>query len=80
MNLNQKIDSKKWIIFLYSPLYSKHLNLGVFKQKKPSKHWVLKVSSGASRDRTDDPLLAKQVLSHLSYSPVQNTMYEVYYS
>jgi hypothetical protein len=25
---------------------------------------------GASRDRTDDPLLAKQVLSHLSYGPV----------
>ena len=24
---------------------------------------------GASRDRTDDPLLAKQVLSHLSYGP-----------
>ena len=25
---------------------------------------------GADRDRTDDPLLAKQVLSQLSYSPV----------
>ena len=25
---------------------------------------------GAYRDRTDDPLLAKQVLSQLSYSPV----------
>ena len=25
---------------------------------------------GASRDRTDDPLLAKQVLSQLSYSPL----------
>src|SRR4051794_32078177 len=25
---------------------------------------------GADRARTDDPLLAKQVLSHLSYSPV----------
>ena len=24
---------------------------------------------GADRDRTDDPLLAKQVLSQLSYSP-----------
>jgi hypothetical protein len=24
---------------------------------------------GASRDRTDDPLLAKQVLSQLSYGP-----------
>ena len=26
-------------------------------------------SSGAYRDRTDDPLLAKQVLSQLSYTP-----------
>ena len=26
-------------------------------------------SGGACRDRTDDPLLAKQVLSQLSYSP-----------
>ncbi len=24
---------------------------------------------GGERDRTDDPLLAKQVLSHLSYTP-----------
>ena len=27
------------------------------------------VFGGASRDRTDDPLLAKQVLSQLSYGP-----------
>jgi hypothetical protein len=27
-------------------------------------------SGGASRDRTDDPLLAKQVLSQLSYGPL----------
>ena len=27
-------------------------------------------AGGASRDRTGDPLLAKQVLSQLSYSPV----------
>ena len=26
---------------------------------------------GAERDRTADPLLAKQVLSQLSYSPIQ---------
>ena len=29
-----------------------------------------RASGGAGRDRTDDPLLAKQVLSQLSYSPV----------
>jgi hypothetical protein len=27
---------------------------------------------GAGRNRTDDPLLAKQVLSQLSYSPIFN--------
>ena len=27
---------------------------------------------GAGRDRTDDPLLAKQVLSQLSYRPYNN--------
>ena len=27
------------------------------------------LNGGASRDRTDDPLLAKQVLSQLSYGP-----------
>ena len=30
------------------------------------------VSGGAGRDRTDDPLLAKQVLSQLSYSPASD--------
>ena len=29
------------------------------------------VTSGADRDRTDDPRLAKPVLSQLSYSPVE---------
>jgi len=28
-------------------------------------------TGGADRDRTDDPLLAKQVLSQLSYSPIR---------
>ena len=31
--------------------------------------WILRAVGGADRDRTDDPLLAKQVLSQLSYSP-----------
>jgi hypothetical protein len=30
------------------------------------------VNGGADRDRTGDPLLAKQVLSQLSYSPVHD--------
>ena len=32
----------------------------------------LKISGGDERDRTDDPLLAKQVLSQLSYTPVSD--------
>jgi hypothetical protein len=31
---------------------------------------LLPDTGGASRDRTDDPLLAKQVLSQLSYGPM----------
>jgi hypothetical protein len=31
--------------------------------------WLAQGTGGADRDRTDDPLLAKQVLSQLSYSP-----------
>ena len=30
---------------------------------------MARATGGASRDRTDDPLLAKQVLSQLSYGP-----------
>jgi hypothetical protein len=30
---------------------------------------VIEGNGGADRDRTDDPLLAKQMLSQLSYSP-----------
>ena len=29
---------------------------------------------GARRDRTDDPLLAKQVLSQLSYGPINREL------
>ena len=32
---------------------------------------------GADRDRTDDPLLAKQVLSQLSYSPIRRWTWSV---
>ena len=32
---------------------------------------ISKTFGGGGRDRTDDPLLAKQVLSQLSYAPVR---------
>ena len=37
--------------------------------KFPRREPRLQTGGGADRDRTDDPLLAKQVLSQLSYSP-----------
>jgi hypothetical protein len=46
-----------------SGVRSNHLSYrpNVLKHRQPD--------GGASRDRTDDPLLAKQVLSQLSYGP-----------
>ena len=41
----------------------------VFKVQFPT----LKLDGGDNRDRTDDPLLAKQVLSQLSYTPMLYT-------
>ena len=35
---------------------------------------ILKDGGGDERDRTDDPLLAKQVLSQLSYTPIFSPM------
>ena len=35
-------------------------------------------TGGAERDRTVDPLLAKQVLSQLSYSPIVEITLEAY--
>jgi hypothetical protein len=38
---------------------------------------TLVVDGGAERDRTVDPLLAKQVLSQLSYSPYDRQLSDV---
>lgn len=43
-------------------------NFYFFQGYSSSRHQNL---GGAERDRTADPLLAKQVLSQLSYSPIQ---------
>jgi hypothetical protein len=43
---------------------------GVFRVE-PARRQPLDAFGGADRDRTDDPLLAKQVLSQLSYSPTR---------
>jgi hypothetical protein len=44
---------------MYAP-HATHISLCLYRKNKVG---------GASRDRTDDPLLAKQVLSQLSYGP-----------
>ena len=45
---------------------------GNFHRKLQTFNFFSKTSNGgAERDRTADPLLAKQVLSQLSYSPIQ---------
>ena len=42
--------------------------------------WARQLAAGGdNRDRTDDPLLAKQVLSQLSYTPVAITFLKVRY-
>jgi hypothetical protein len=44
--------------------YNREVNQIISSSSSP-----LDTFGGADRDRTDDPLLAKQVLSQLSYSP-----------
>jgi hypothetical protein len=41
------------------------------KQTSLVERYLFKKYGGAERDRTVDPLLAKQVLSQLSYSPLK---------
>ena len=43
------LGCRKLGISLYTPLYTNDENLGVFRQTKPSKYWVLEISIGASR-------------------------------
>jgi hypothetical protein len=64
-----------------SPLSGVRSNHLSYRPKKSIASWKVRTwkcgllrgirhGGGASRDRTDDPLLAKQVLSQLSYGPV----------
>ena len=53
---------------IISSAHLKHLSSLRFTLLYPLSSLPLPLS-GASRDRTDDPLLAKQMLSQLSYGP-----------
>ena len=46
------------------------LCLAAFRFSLPSLAYATFVAGGDKRDRTVDPLLAKQVLSQLSYTPI----------
>ena len=51
------------------PRLSKNTTRPQYLAAKSSRVRYTSKAGGASRDRTDDPLLAKQVLSQLSYGP-----------
>ena len=52
---------------------SERLRQKTFHLNSPQKNRLSRMSGGDKRDRTVDPLLAKQVLSQLSYAPVPLT-------
>src|SRR5690554_694994 len=54
-----------------TPLFAHCSTLSLPASKNPV------VSGGAGRDRTDDPRLAKPMLSQLSYSPTVSSTYSV---
>ena len=60
-------DAQRWIDWL-SALGCRH-SASKLSSLLPTAYRLLPEVGGADRDRTGDPLLAKQVLSQLSYSP-----------
>ena len=60
-------DSTLWIVKERQPIMDR-------TRKQSNDHLrVRQVNGGGERDRTDDPLLAKQVLSQLSYGPMRSS-------
>ena len=57
-------DSTLWIVKERQPILDRTGKRSA--NRLPVRHFI----GGGERDRTDDPLLAKQVLSQLSYTPV----------
>jgi hypothetical protein len=74
-NQNPAMPPKLQVTWLYFFHIVKEQTALVFKKPEPSKlliRLVLAFPGGGERDRTDDPLLAKQVLSQLSYTPKED--------
>ena len=63
MSLSRPEAARAFLLKIQSP-FAQRLNL------KQLRFPYSRVDGGAERDRTVDPLLAKQVLSQLSYSPL----------
>ena len=57
---------------LLRPMFSKNFTQLQYQAKYYKCTQPMICRGGASRDRTDDPLLAKQVLSQLSYGPMNS--------
>ena len=59
------VDSTLWIVKERQPIFRTDSSAGY----EPADEYTQYLVGGGERDRTDDPLLAKQVLSQLSYTP-----------
>ena len=62
------------ILTLTSSLLLSKNNETLQSYKADKLHSFKAIYGGGERDRTDDPLLAKQVLSQLSYTPIRNLL------
>ena len=60
-------DSTLWIVKERQPIFRTDSSAGAKPADGYAEYWI----GGGERDRTDDPLLAKQVLSQLSYTPAK---------
>ena len=63
-----KLTTGRWVL-TYKSRSLASLRISTADSRSTHVRKTLAFSGGADRDRTGDPLLAKQVLSQLSYSP-----------
>jgi hypothetical protein len=65
--LTRSRDCAQWLLSTLSCTVHTHRGMRI-EREFPKSH-IVKRFGGRGRDRTGDPLLAKQVLSQLSYTP-----------
>jgi hypothetical protein len=74
LSLSRPQAARAFLLKVQAPSL-RNLNL---KQTSLDKAHIRELDGGAERDRTVDPLLAKQVLSQLSYSPIATSLPDSY--